>query len=89
MKRLITLWTTAFLLAATTAIAQQPPPLTPQEQLDRARLELAYAAQEHAMCKTSLSDMWARANAMEGELRKLQDELKGLKEKPGAAAKKE
>ena len=88
MKSLITLGTITFLLATTPAFAQQPLPLTPQEQLDRARLELAYADREHAVCRQSLGDIWARANGMEADLKKLQDELKTLKEKPDAAKKK-
>ena len=85
------LWLIGFVVifcAALPSLAQQPQPLTPQEQLDRARLELAYADREHAVCRQSLGDIWARANAMEAELKKLQDELKGLKENPDAAKKK-
>ena len=88
MKSICALFFGLFMMIASHAIAQQPPPLTPQEQLDRARLELAYADREHVVCRQSLGDIWARANGMEAELKKLQDELKTLKEKPDAAKKK-
>ena len=88
MKSICALFFGLFMMIASQAFAQQPPPLTPHEQLDRTRLELAYADREHAVCRQSLSDVWARANGMEAELKKLQDELKTLKEKPDAAKKK-
>lgn len=74
-------------------VAQQPaPPLSPQEQLDRVRLELVYADREHQMCRQSLSDIWARGNTLEAQMKQLQDEkqkladeLKALKEPTSAA----
>ena len=69
------------------AFAQQPPPFTAQEQLDRVRLELAYADREHALCRQSLSDIWARANVVEAELKQLQGKLKAFEEKVDAEKK--
>ena len=92
MKRCIALVLFAMTVCSRFAFAQQPPaPLTPQEHLDRARLELAYADREHTMCRQSLSDMWARGNTLEAQVKHLQDEkqklvdeLKALKEPASA-----
>ena len=92
MKRCIALVLFAMTVCSRFAFAQQPPaPLMPQELLDRARLELAYADREHAMCRTFLGDIWARGNALETQVKQLQDEkqkladeLKALKEPTGA-----
>lgn len=74
----------AFVFAATVpAFAQQAPSLSPQEQLERAVLELAYTEREHKMCRQSLGDMWARANALEKQVQDLTTKLKTLKEPAG------
>mgnify|MGYP001576248450 CR=1 FL=1 len=89
MKRYIALVFFAMTVCSGFAFAQQlPAPPTPQEQLDRARLEIAYGERAHKFCRETLADVWARANAMEAQLRQAQDELKALKEKPDAAPQK-
>ena len=64
----------------TLALAQQPPPSTPQEEAERLALELVYVEREHKMCRTSLSDVWRRANGLETQVQTLTKEKAALSE---------
>ena len=68
------------MLWSTMAFAQQPPPLTPQEEAERMALELVYIEREHKMCRTSLSDVWRRANGLETQVQALTKEKAALSE---------
>jgi len=76
------------LLLVLPVFAQQPQPLAPQEHLERLELELAYIEREHKLCRQSLGDIWARANALEKQVQGLRTELKALKEPANDKAKK-
>ena len=75
----------ALLAGAGIAVAQQPATPSPQEQADRLALELAYVEREHKQCRGSLADLWARGNALEAQVKQLQEKLKTLEDTAGAA----
>ena len=77
-----------FFAFASSVFAQQPPPLSPQEQADRFALELAYVEREHKMCRSSLADIWLRANVLEKQVQDLTVKLKAMEETKGEPAKK-
>ena len=77
-----------FFAPSHTIFAQQPPPLTPQEQLKRLGVEITYVEREHKLCRQNLADVLARLEAAQGQIQQLQDELKKAKEPADAAPKK-